>query len=390
MPEIHSKTIQPSGAHRHLKCTNALRLEADFPDLPSEAADVGTAGHALAEHLINAKLGKHTKRPESEFVDSQVEKAVGRYVSYISEVIDDDLAESPEATFFVERRVDLSDYVKGCFGTADFVSLKPGRVHVCDLKLGFTEVSAEENYQLMIYGLGILETAEFLFDEIETVELTIIQPRINNFSTWEIEVSELKKWGQDVFIPKAEEALSGDGSFAPGEDTCRFCKAKHKCRARADYFAKVAEHDFTEPELMSDEEIGGILLKSADLKKWLDDIFTYAQTEALTHHKKWTGFKVIRSTSRRKYSDDKAVVEALKKAGIKDATREIPITITDMEDLLGEKKFKEILGKLVIKPEGKLKLAAESEKGEPVDLDTATKDFTDNTDDESTSKKEEN
>lgn len=46
-------------------------------------------------------------------------------------------------------------------------------------------MDAENNTQLMIYGLGMLDIAEMLFD-IETIELTIVQPRISHFSTWEI------------------------------------------------------------------------------------------------------------------------------------------------------------------------------------------------------------
>ena len=54
--------------------------------------------------------------------------------------------------------------------------------HVIDLKLGKgVEVHAEENPQLMIYGLGVLHMAEALYD-IETVRMTIFQPRLGNSS----------------------------------------------------------------------------------------------------------------------------------------------------------------------------------------------------------------
>jgi hypothetical protein len=46
-----------------------------------------------------------------------------------------------------------------------------------------------------------------------------------------------------------------------------------------------------------------------------------------------------------------------------------------MQRLMGKKKFDEILGGLVYKPEGKLVLVPLSDKREPVNYDTASDDF---------------
>lgn len=375
MPDVHSKSIQPSGAHRSLVCTASLKTEEQFPDEQSDAAAVGTAGHSLAEYIIRKYLGEKVRKPRSDLIDDEVEAAVQDYVSYIKERVEQARLESDDATFFVEQQVSLEEYVKGCFGTCDFAIATPNKVHICDLKLGFTPVSAVENYQLRIYALGLLEKAEFLFDHITEVELTIIQPRIENLSTWTTTVDELKTWAKEVFVPKAEEALSGKGVFVPNADTCRFCKARFKCRARADYFQELAEHDFSEPDLLSDDEIAEVLLKVDALKKWAEEVYTYAETEAIQNHKVWHGFKVVRSVSRRKYSDDDAVIKAAEEAGFKNVTKVSPIGITEMERVMGKKKFADVLGSFVIKPEGKLKLVPESDKGEPVNLDTPEDDF---------------
>ena len=42
---------------------------------------------------------------------------------------------------------------------------------------------------------------------------------------------------------------------------------------------------------------------------------------------------------------------------------------------MGKKKFQEVLGKLVYKPEGKVVLVPESDKREPINLATANEDF---------------
>lgn len=90
------------------------------------------------------------------------------------------------------------------------------KVHIIDLKLGKgVQVDAENNTQLMIYGLGMLDIAEMLFD-IETIELTIVQPRISHFSTWEISAEELHQWAEQEFEPKAKMALDGKGEYKAG------------------------------------------------------------------------------------------------------------------------------------------------------------------------------
>ena len=62
----------------------------------------------------------------------------------------------------------------------------------------------------MIYGLGVLDMLGFLY-EIDTVELTIVQPRIEHFSTWEISAEELLAWGKDVLEPGAAKATCRRG-----------------------------------------------------------------------------------------------------------------------------------------------------------------------------------
>ena len=234
-------------------------------------------------------------------------------------------------------------------------------------------VDAEENVQLMIYGLGVLDMADMLFD-IETVELTIEQPRLEHFSTWEISAEELRTWGREVLEPRAKMALSGEGEFKAG-DHCRFCKARFQCRARAEEFLKLAQMEFKEPDLLTDEEMAEVLSKADDLKKWAEEVYAYAQNEAVVHHKEWPGFKLVMGRSNRKYTDEEEVAEAAKKAGYTDIFKSSLIGITEMERLMGKKKFKEILGAYVYKPDGKVTLVPDSDKRKAVNVSTAEADF---------------
>ena len=370
---VHSR-IPPSAAKQILNCPPSLLTGEQFKDEESPYAAEGSAGHALAEHLIKKYLKIRTKRPVSDFYMDELVEAVEEYVAYVIEQIEEAWRLCRYPILTVEQRVDLSYYVTGCFGTADMVIVTDRKVHIIDLKLGKgVEVSAENNYQLMLYALGVLVTVEMLFD-IETVELTIVQPRICNFSTWEISVEDLKHWAEEEFVPKAKMALAGEGEFHAG-DWCRFCKARFQCRARAEEYLKIAQMEFKDPPLLTDAEMAEVLLKADGLKKWVEEVYAYAQNETVNNHKEWPGFKLVEGRANRKYTDEAEVAEAANTAGYSDIYKKTLIGITEMERLMGKKKFNEILGELVYKPHGKVTLVPESDKRETINLATADEDF---------------
>ena len=57
--KIHAR-FSPSAANRRIHCPPSLLLEEQFEEGESVYAAEGTAGHALAEHLIRKYLGQHT------------------------------------------------------------------------------------------------------------------------------------------------------------------------------------------------------------------------------------------------------------------------------------------------------------------------------------------
>ena len=163
MPEHHAR-FSPSAANRRLNCPPSLLLEEQFSEDESQYAAEGTAGHALAEHLIKKHLKIRSKRPVSDYYSDELLEAVDEYVSFVIGEIEDArrICESP--VICVEQRVDASGYVDECFGTADAVIVTDKVAHVIDLKLGKgVPVYAEENPQLKIYGLGVLAMAELLY-----------------------------------------------------------------------------------------------------------------------------------------------------------------------------------------------------------------------------------
>ena len=364
----------PSALHRTLNCTPSLVLGEQFADEESSYAAEGSAGHALAEHLIKKHLKLRTKRPVSDYYSDDLLEAVDDYVSFVIGEIEDAKRECKQPVFAVEQRVDISDYATDCFGTADMVIVTDKVVHIIDLKLGRgVEVNAVENPQLMAYGLGVLAMAEMLYD-VETVRLTIYQPRINNYSSWDIIPTDLKKWGEEILKPRSAMAMTGAGEFHAGS-WCRFCKARNQCRARAEEFLKLAQMEFRQPALLTDAEIAEVLKVSDELAKWSADVYTYAQDQAIVHGKQWTGYKLVEGRSNRKYSSDAEVEQAAKAAGYTDIYKQSLIGVTEMERLMGKKEFARVLGQYVYKPQGKITLVPDSDKREAITQSTAAADF---------------
>ncbi len=365
----------PSAAYRRLACPPSLVLEEQFAEEgESVFAAEGTAGHKLAEHLIRKHLGIPGKRPVSDYYSDELLEAVDDYVAFATTEIEDAKRSCASSLVLVEQRVDVSDYVAECFGTADLVIITDHDLHVIDLKLGKgIEVSATENPQLMIYGLGLLSMAELLYD-IKTVRMTVFQPRLSNVSTYTLSPEALRQWGNEVLKPRGAMALLGAGEFAAGS-WCRFCKARKQCRARAEEFLSLTRMDFRAPALLSDEEVAQVLCKADELSRWAQDIYSFAQDEAIIHGKAWPGFKLVEGRSNRKYTSEEEVEQTAKAAGYSEIYKHSLLGISDMEKLMGKTNFQDILGALVYKPQGKITLVPETDKREPINITTAQAEF---------------
>lgn len=367
--------LSASSSKRWLNCTPSARLEEQFGrEDAGPYAEEGTAAHALAEHKVKKCLRKRSKRPVSDYQCDEMEECTDGYASYVMEQVELAKQDCKDPVVLIEQRLDYSAYVPEGFGTGDLLIVADKTLTVIDLKYGKgVAVEAEWNPQMMLYGLGALELFDCIYD-IETVRMTIYQPRLESVSTWEISVPDLIGWVETELKPKAQLAIRGEGEFHCGS-WCRFCKAKNTCRARAEEYLRLAQMEFKPPALLSDEEIAEVLKVADELAKWSADVYAFATDEAITHGKKWAGFKLVEGRSSRKYTDEEEVAEVAKAAGYTDIYKKSLVGITEMEKLMGKKKFAEVLGKLVYKPQGKITLVTESDKRQEIQTATAEADF---------------
>ena len=251
-------------------------------------------------------------------------------------------------------------------------------------------------------ALGALHAYGYIYP-IEIVRMTIIQPRLDNISTYECSREVLEAWGESI-KPTAKMAYEGKGEQKAG-DWCRFCRAKPVCRAckeealslcREEFLdldagafaedpraapADVEESDttapytpdlsaptFKQPGLVSLDELTEILPTLNRISSWIESVFAYISSEAINHGVPIKGYKVVEGRSKRIFTDTKAVVATATQNGYTDLYKQQLISLTEFEKMMGKKKFAELLGDYVAKPPGKLALVPESDPRPPVDL----------------------
>lgn len=349
--------LSPSSSERWLNCPPSARIAEASQDRTSPYAQEGTEAHALGEHKLKKLLGYQTKDPTASltFYNKEMEECAEGYANYVMELI----GAKTRPLVWIEQRLDLSVFAEGSFGTADCIVIAEDELHVVDYKHGLgILVDSYENPQLQLYGLGALHLFDAIYD-VERVVLHIYQPRRENISVFEISKEALYQWAEEVVIPTSKLAFNGDGSFRAG-DWCHFCPIKNKCRERANATLKIAQSEFKQPALLSDEEIDAVLQKVDLIESWLKDMKAYAYARAMGGQK-WTSVKLVEGRSNRKYTNEDAVAEVVQAAGFDPYEKKLK-GITAMTKLLGKETFHELLANHIEKPKGKLTLAARSDK----------------------------
>ena len=367
--------LSASASHRWLECPPSAKLCSEQEDRASPYAQQGTDCHELCAYLVEKSLGRDVQDPTEnlDYYDQEMQDCAESYRDYVMEQIEAAKQHCPDPQVLIEQRLDFSRWVENGFGTGDCVIVADEVLQIIDYKHGLgVLVSAEKNPQMMCYALGALELFDGLYD-ISKISMTIFQPRRENVSTYTMTKEELLAWADEVLKPTAELAYEGKGEFKAGEH-CQFCKVKATCRKRAEYNLELARYDFEMPATLEDTEIAAILPRVDDLVAWAADLKEYALQQALsgTHYE---GFKVVEGRANRKYSDEAAVASAAENAGYDPYEKKL-LGITAMTALMGKKKFEEVLGSFVTKPQGKPALVPESDKRPAIN--TAYEDFSEN------------
>lgn len=291
--EVQHHRYSASGAEGWLICAGKIAMERGLKESYSPYADVGSAAHYLAsvcllegsdtdkyagdtivcwelpgerdgQSFLGQSMPEGAKERSRWEVTDEMVLEVDKYVQNIRRKVNG-------GKLFVERRVEFGTAVglAGAFGTTDVAILSADltTLYIDDLKYGYSPVEAELNPQEMLYAIGTifeLENEFYDLSKLETLVLTIHQPRINNCPSWEVSLTEKNDDGETILewfagvckkaIQRSEEALSAaeiiqalpsseimsaqrawfKEYLKPSEKGCKWCKAGGFCVARTE------------------------------------------------------------------------------------------------------------------------------------------------------------
>ncbi len=341
----HAKR-SPSGIATRKLCPGSVVLTRDLPRTTNRYAAEGTAAHTLAldyclKEGTNAEAyaGMEIEADGFKFtVGTEMIDAVNDFCDYVRELID----VSRGDVLMLEQEVGIGWFTgeEGATGTADVVGIVDNgkKLIVIDLKYGMgVRVDIESpdedangrmlpNEQLVAYAAGALKDNELVYDEIETVLISIMQPRLQHVAELVISVEDLdfeidRLAAIEALCDEAErehpvfnEIVQGDAWEAkwlhPGEKQCKFCDAKPFCPAlRAEVLNTVTAgaaqgDDF--PDLTTEPEaLPKALAKNIALTDTLSPELLSASMRSLDLIETWV--KAVRAETERRLMDGQEV-----------------------------------------------------------------------------------
>lgn len=360
VPEGPHSPLGPSSAKRWMNCPASVAATRDIPGEQSVYAASGSASHYLSEicrnegHRADKFLGTIVHLGEYKFeVDHARVDSINRFLDYVDDIGGEQ---------FVELLVRYEPYVTAGFGTSDHIAVKGDTCHVIDLKDGEgIQVWAEECEQLMLYALGWYVEYGWLYPDVRKFVLHIVQPRLNHFDKWEIDLEGLMLWAADV----TTAAAAVDDVFAPFNPGpwCaeNFCKIRGSCKARASAMLAAAEAN-PNPHVLKGAELARVYDQAKQVTKWAGAVKAHVTAE-LMHGREVGGKKLVSGKNNRVFEgSEKLVLAEIKEAAPDVDTAELYTkpelkSVAQIEDILGKDLFaaaKEAGPRSKEKPEGKL------------------------------------
>lgn len=365
-PRTHS-VLAPS-SHEWIFCGYSAKFLATKEDETSEASEFGSECHSLAEAYIRKSLSivdydSEDEAPIDELkaglkhYGGEMEKLATGYANFVIGTADyEEKRTGEKPVVLVEQRLEM-DYAPDTHGTADAIIISGDTLTVIDNKTGFIPVKVfdgnELNSQLGIYGLYAYKLFKDIYP-IKKIRLVIYQERIHNIDDQTVDVEDLLEWEVSVLRPAAKEAQNPNAEAVSGK-WCKYCPGRSICRRRSEDALSINVDK--KPEIMTDSEIEELLPKLDFIIDYCTSIKDYALKKAI-EGKKWKGYVLSESNTKRRISDEEAVKRILKEAGY---CPEVPklMGISELQKLVGKAKFNDLVGQYVVKPKGQPVLAPE-------------------------------
>ena len=391
----HSK-LSPSSRHRWAKCPGSVREEAKYPnDEAGPAALDGTRSHAILEYCLKTEIDPMTMVGHvflHEMGDFIIDQARAERVKVAWDYVQN-------RDYIVEERVDPSNllgrYDMG--GTVDVVVFDEV-LEIIDYKDGMHPVSAVDNAQMGQYAYGVLSKWT---TPATTIRMTIIQPKLALrglpvISSHDVDKEEFLA-RKNIIIAQAAATDEPDAPLVPGEDQCRYCRAKGSCTALVnkslvaldvspiDIAQQSANKD---PTAMDNDQLAKLLEAAPLIRSMLDS----AQDEVLKRlesGQRVDGFKLVNGRGSRQWAlSDNEMADRLQKMGVPKAAvyKTEVVSVAQAEKLTWMKKkngeevrqgltprqLKTMQEEYVITKAGKITVAPESDPRKAITVDVSS------------------
>jgi hypothetical protein len=390
--------LSPSAAYRWTVCTPSARFEEQIPEQDSTYSREGTLAHEVAALILQARTGLYPhsqKRFNTELLAISLKVAdfyreqgkpdayqeMQEYAEDYAEYVRGFIPRVGKHELLIEKKVDLRAYVPLSFGTVDAGLIVPQVLYVTDYKYGAGKrVSAVQNAQMMNYALGLLLVAHTKGYDPDRVVMSIYQPRVSETpSVFEMDTADLLDWAEDVLAPAAALAIAGQGEFIAGSH-CDFCKAKTSCRAYYSHFEELK--DISDKRQMTAKDLRAVLKYGDNVASWVKKVKEETISKMQNGHRV-DGFKLIAGRSVRKFTSENDVVDILFGEGFEfEGMFKAELRgITELEGVLGKRRFEQIFKDIIKKTEGTPAIAEEDDDRPAIDSSAADdyfqQDFTD-------------
>lgn len=366
---------------RNVRCTGSVIKCRNVDDSgTSEAAKEGTLAHMLAEAALKdgasvfelvkngVEFDISQKDEDPEYRKPDLVMAEYLQEGYIKHIL------LKKGELFVEQ-TNPFEFAPGNKGTADIavINRKKRFLNISDLKYGVgILVYVEANEQLEAYAISFLDAYD-LWDDIDTVELEIYQPRRDWVDTTRVTTAYLKE-RKAFFREKYDESQGDDAVLVPGILQCYFCPYMNRCRAAFDYVFAALHGDYESLELAVTDPIKALkakdistaeaatLYRARDLAnrmfKTLDERL---YDEYMAGHET-PGVKVVSGIGRRHWKDEKEAEQALERMRVKkDERYNVKLVSPAQAETVVGKRQRSKLDALIFKKPGKPTLVREED-----------------------------
>jgi hypothetical protein len=283
-------------------------------EIQSEFSAAGSAGHELAEQCLTLSLKENRQAPPEEWIGQNIYTSDNGQEYVVDQAMCDKIepyleyCHSLDADLYIELVVNLGKALPDVWGTADCVACQPGKLKVVDLKTGQGNlVEAEDNWQLVIYGMGAWIMFDPLYD-FEEVTLVISQPPLDHHSEWTLTKAELMEWGAKL-LAGVKNIEANPNELSASDKACQWCRARSFC---PELKKEVEEATATDFKGMLLADLGLVLAAVPLVKAWLSGVQDHTK-ELMLNGSEIPGWKVVEGRKSRAWEDEETAMKYLKR-----------------------------------------------------------------------------